>query len=627
MEKDRELDRKLARNWREYLDDSLEVIKLLKWLWINLISDEGKKRARIMTALMFVASLTAVAQPWSLSLVFNGLATKSTLVIVGLGLFWLFTCVSQLLYRGQMHHREYLLGDCMKELDRFTTEKFFEKSLGVHINEGNELSDANIKKGYERIHQMQGLLLFEGADVIMGLLLSFLALWFLDFTSALMATGMMLMHLVWSLFLNRKVLVTCTPFDKKWRALNRYRVERWEKVEKIKTFAKEDEELCEIASQFEEVIEPDRNFWLWFIVQISWRGILTYSILAAILVHGAYQVWQGNMTIGLLYPLAAWSSQLANNLWRISHVEQMLNFMAPSVIGLKEALELPIGITHSRSPKRLKENPSCRVEFKNMGFFYPAQKDSPGTNKQPTRILNQVSFSVKPGEKVALIGGSGAGKTTIMRLLLRYMDPTEGQVLIDGHDIKNLDLSSWLNNVGYVAQQPQILDGTIRYNLLYGLPKEIRASVTDKRLWELMRLLQIDFGDRLTHGLETKVGKNGIRLSGGEGQRLMIGTAILKNPRFLVIDEATSNLDATTEKLVQTGLQKLLTRDRGALIITHRLNTVRRMCDKFILLSRNGQGSEVMAVVERFEELAEISSEFVELARNQGIEFSKEKGG
>ena len=621
MEKNRELDRKLANNWKEYLAESKEMIKLVKWIWQDLINDEGKRRARIMFWLMIAASLTVTIQPWALSLVFDGLKNNKNQVITGLFLYWVFITLSQFLYKSQRQQREYLLGEAARQLNVYSTRKFFEKSLGMHINESNELSEANVKRGYERVTLIVNTILFEGLEVVCNLVLSFTALWFLDIVTALMATFMIAGHFCWSIFLNQKVMITCTPFDKKWRALNRYRFERWEKIEKVKTFAREKEELHKINCQYEEILIPDRDFWLWFINQISIRGILTYVVLTLMLVYGAYQAWHGEMTLGLLFPLFTWAHRITDNLWRIGDIEQNINFVAPSVFGLKEALDLPVGLSQAENPQHLPKNSACLVEFRDVSFTYPSQFSDQNGKKTSAQILNKVSFTIHPGDKVALIGGSGAGKTTIMRLLLRYFDPTNGSIFIDGIDLKELELSTWLDLVGYVAQQPQILDETIEENLFYGLSAEERKEVSDKKLWNILKLLQIDFGNRLTHGLKTMVGKSGIRLSGGEGQRLMIGTAILKNPRFLVIDEATSSLDATTEKLVQDGLEKLLGGNQSALIITHRLNTVRRICNKFVMLSRNGHGSEVVAATRSFEELAEISPEFVELAENQGIKL------
>ena len=210
-----------------------------------------------------------------------------------------------------------------------------------------------------------------------------------------------------------------------------------------------------------------------------------------------------------------------------------------------------------------------------------------------------------------------------MRLLLRYMDPDYGIICVNGINLRDVKLKSWMNHVGYIAQQPQIYDGTIRYNLTYALSPDEREKITDEELWEWMQLLKIDFGERLTDGLETLVGRSGIKLSGGEAQRLMIGAAAIRKPRFMIIDEATSNLDSSTEKAVQAGLAEVLKGNVGALIVAHRLSTVRKLCNKFIVLKssdevKNGD-SQIEAIANSFEELYKISPTFRRLADDQDV--------
>lgn len=247
--------------------------------------------------------------------------------------------------------------------------------------------------------------------------------------------------------------------------------------------------------------------------------------------------------------------------------------------------------------------------------------------KQALPAINGISFTIAPGEKVSLLGPSGSGKTTIMKKLLRYSVPSSGLITIDGIDLTNITRASWSKGIGYIPQQAQILDGTIRYNLVYGLSVEERNKVTDEELWEIMRRLKIDFGERLTQGLDTVVGKNGVKLSGGQAQRLMIGAAVIKKPWLLVVDEATSSLDSTTEREVQEGLELVLEgQNTSVLVVTHRLSTVRNMCTKHIMLKpvaivENGN-SQIDATAHSFESLARQSDLFRKLAADQGIVFA-----
>ena len=480
------------------------------------------------------------------------------------------------------------------------------------MDESNLLNEANLKKGYFKVEQLQDVLQWDGLEGCLNIILTFFILYFFDWKSGLMVSLMLLIHLFWSISINRRMIKDGIKIDKKWRELNRFRVERLDNVIRVKTNNKEEDELRELGRKFDKFIIPDRKLWLWFVEITNRREIPSYLILFAIIAYGIYRVWIGDLNLGFLYPLFSWSNKLTDSLWRIGEVERQLNFIIPSVLSFKEALTIKDIIKVSENPVFLPKDAPCKIEFCDVSYVYP---DRDGKNKQ---ILDNISLTINPGEKVGIIGVSGAGKSTMSSLFLKNMHPVSGCIKIDGIDLADVDLGSWLDLVGYIPQHHQIMNGTIRYNLLYGLPDKEKYKVSDKDLWKMMKLLQIDFGDRLTSGLDTKVGRGGIKLSGGQAQRLMIGSAVIKKPRFMIIDEATSSLDATTEKWVQKGLEKVLG-NMGAMIITHRLNTIRRICDKFVVLSGNGSGSRIIAEAENFEELAKICPEFRSLAKDQGI--------
>ena len=293
----------------------------------------------------------------------------------------------------------------------------------------------------------------------------------------------------------------------------------------------------------------------------------------------------------------------------------------PAVKSMIEALSIPPAIIDRPNAVVIDHTVAHDIVFADITHTYPAETKR--TEDMPA-ALTKVSFQVCKGESVALLGSSGSGKTTVMRKLLRFDDPSSGSILIDGIDLKDIVQRSWRRGIGYIPQQSQVFDGTIRYNLTYGLTAEERARVSDDDLWKLMKLLKIDFGERLTDGLNTIVGKNGIKISGGQAQRLMIGAAVMRRPWLLVVDEATSSLDSTTEKQVQEGLEQVLSGTAtSALIVAHRLSTVRHLCDKFVVLKaahevHNGD-SQVEAVASSFEELYKISPTFRRLADDQGI--------
>ncbi|MBX6773520.1 MAG: ATP-binding cassette domain-containing protein, partial [Chloroflexi bacterium] len=194
--------------------------------------------------------------------------------------------------------------------------------------------------------------------------------------------------------------------------------------------------------------------------------------------------------------------------------------------------------------------------------------------------LEHVSFEIEPGQLAALVGPSGAGKTTITYLLPRLYDPTRGRILIDGYDLRDLTLGSLSQHIGMVTQETYLFHDTIRANLLYARPEATFAEIV-----EACRAANIhDFITELPDGYETVVGERGYRLSGGEKQRIAIARVLLKNPRILVLDEATSHLDSQSEALIQAALERVM-KGRTSLVIAHRLSTI-LAADIILVLNR-----------------------------------------
>jgi len=237
-----------------------------------------------------------------------------------------------------------------------------------------------------------------------------------------------------------------------------------------------------------------------------------------------------------------------------------------------EILDLMPEITDSEDAVQINSFDK-KIKFSEVGFTY---------NKENNFSIKNLSFSIKKGQVVALVGKSGSGKSTIADLIPRFFELEEGNISFDGTDIRKIKIDSLRKMMGIVTQETILLDDTIRYNISYGTENVndediIKASVAANAF---------DFINDLPHNFNTLVGEKGVKLSGGQRQRIAIARAILKNPPFLILDEATSSLDTESEKLVQEAIENLMN-ERTVLVIAHRLSTIRN-ADKILMVS-NGE--------------------------------------
>lgn len=301
------------------------------------------------------------------------------------------------------------------------------------------------------------------------------------------------------------------------------------------------------------------------------QSFLSFSI-EFILLFFAIKYWQeGLITVGVFVLLQAYLINLINQLWGFT---RMVRDVYQSYADSKEMVEILL------LPHEIKDRPSAskllvkrgEIEFKNISFSF----------NEARKVLEGINLKIKPGEKVALIGPSGAGKTTFVKLLLRLYSPTAGQIIIDGTDISNVAQGSLRKNIAMVPQDTILFHRTLAENISYGKP-----GATEEEIEKVTKLAHCDdFIKDLPFGLKTYVGERGIKLSGGERQRVAIARAILKNAPILVLDEATSSLDSRSEGLIQDALNTLMA-SRTTIVIAHRLSTIKKM-DRIIVID-NGR--------------------------------------
>ena len=356
-------------------------------------------------------------------------------------------------------------------------------------------------------------------------------------------------------------------------------------IRTVRSFAREAAEVERYGERIWESFRVSRQRVRVVAIFIGVMTLAAFGSVSAVLWFGGRMVMAGDMTVGqlasfILYTLiVAMSMSALADLWSdfarargaSERVFELIDREPIVDAGGGETLDQVTGL----------------VEFDGVGFAYPVRSE--------VRVLDEVDLRLEPGRVVALVGPSGAGKSTVAALLLRLYDPNEGVIRLDGKEVPQLD-ALWLRRrIGTVAQEPVLFSTAVAANIRYGRP-----DATDEEVEAAARAANAhDFISELPEGYETEVGERGVRLSGGQKQRVAIARALLKDPPILILDEATSSLDAESESLVQDALERLMAR-RTSLVIAHRLSTVRN-ADRVVVLDggrviETGTHEELMAV-------------------------------
>lgn len=300
--------------------------------------------------------------------------------------------------------------------------------------------------------------------------------------------------------------------------------------------------------------------------------LLVFGAIVFVLWLGAQAVLDGSMTAGQLGQFILYAAIVAGAIGALSEVLGDAQRAAGATERLLELITLSSPIQTPARPHALplRDSGGAALTLEHVGFCYPSRPHAPS--------LSQLSLAVAPGETVAIVGPSGAGKTTLFQLLLRFYDPQQGSILLDGVDIRRLDLHDLRGTIGIVPQDTVIFSADAMENIRYGRPD---ASDDDVLAAAKMAAAH-EFIERLPEGYRTFLGERGVRLSGGQRQRIAIARALLKNPPLLLLDEATSALDAESERLVQSALEAAM-QGRTTLVIAHRLATVQR-ADRILVM-------------------------------------------
>lgn len=343
----------------------------------------------------------------------------------------------------------------------------------------------------------------------------------------------------------------------------------------VKAFTREKYEVDRFQEQTHQVFEGEMSAAkIWTLYQPI-MTFMTYCGTIFIWLVGGRQIINGALTLGELMLFMTYMTRFLQPVRTLAQMNRRFLRAATSAERVFEILDTPPSVA---SRKDAVDLPKMRgqVEFRDVFFSYDGEKNA----------INGVSFTTKPGEMIGLVGHSGAGKSTLINLVTRFYDPNEGEIFIDGHDSRDIELRSLRSQIGVVLQEPFLFEGSVADNISYGKPGASRQEIVAAAKAANAHDFIVKFPD----GYDTTVGERGVRVSGGERQRISIARAILKNPRILILDEATSSVDTETESRIQEALGRLI-QGRTVFAIAHRLSTLKH-ANRLVVL-KEGEVDEI----------------------------------
>jgi ATP-binding cassette subfamily B protein/subfamily B ATP-binding cassette protein MsbA len=354
----------------------------------------------------------------------------------------------------------------------------------------------------------------------------------------------------------------------------------------VRAFSREKREATRFTTDNNLMARQELYAWCWMrAVEMVWEALIPIAS-AGLLFYGGWRVLEGHMSVGDLMMFLVYLLMLLEPLATLAQSATQFQNSLSGLDRILDLLELPREMPSTADSIKVdRQAVAGNITFENVSFTYP------GTDKP---ALDAVNLSIAAGQTVALVGPSGAGKTTLSNLVARFYDPTAGRVTLDGRDLREYDVTTFRSLLGVVEQDVFLFDGTIAQNIAYGR----RGATADEIRLAAEAANASEFIDRLTDGMQTVIGERGVRLSGGQRQRLAIARAILADPKLLILDEATSNLDTESERLIQQSLGRLM-QGRTSFVIAHRLSTVARAGVIVVLeggrISQTGTHAQLMS--------------------------------
>ncbi|MFO7807418.1 MAG: ABC transporter ATP-binding protein [Candidatus Moraniibacteriota bacterium] len=548
--------------------------RFFKRLWL-LLSLSHRKFYTLMAILVLLEVLN-LSGPYLLKFIIDEITgfnpdKMNLLVALSAGLFAVYQASSivdyfadRKIFQILVEAYEYLLSNAHKKLVCL--------DLGYHEKENTGNKVLKVQRGADRIIELIGNFSWDVAPTVLQIIFTTGILFFVDWRFGLIFSLFVPIFMFATLRLNKKVYpYRRGRFDEEEKASG-LMTQSIININTVKSFVQEENEL----RSYQKVIKRFRkNLWQEFanILKFNYgRNLIIDSGRFLILLFGIYLAWKGGITIGSLVFVITVTEKAFFSLFRISRLYDRIMESAEPVDRLYELSREEPTVQNPQggvAPEKIEG----KIEFKKVSYKYEDSSE---------RALKNVSLEALPGGMTAFVGPSGGGKTTLARLIFRHYDPQKGSVLLDGIDLRDYDLYQFRKFISIVPQDVEIFNTSIKNNIAYGKP---RATVG-----EIEKAAKVanaeEFINNLNKKYDTVVGERGIKLSGGQRQRIGIARAVLADPRILIFDEATSNLDSYSEKMIQEAMEKIR-KNRTVIVIAHRLSTIKKADQIFVL--ENGE--------------------------------------
>ncbi len=541
-------------------------------LWELLAPAHGLIR-KVLFLMLFV-EITRLAGPYLLKMIIDLIANFSVgklPQIVGL-IFAMFVTNETVSVLQNINDRRIfrILAETESDLAGNAHKKLIYLGLGYHEKENTGSKISKIQRGVDKIIDLLSNLGWEVAPTILQIIFTAVVLFWVDWRFGLVIIFFVPIFVLLTVSVNRRVFpLRKSRFDIYEKAAGMM-TQSVININTVKSFTQEKRECFRFGKLREKLKST---------ILLEYGNILTQNLKRnlvidvgrlLILLFGIFLIWKGNITVGTLVFVFTISEKALISLFRISRLYDRIMESSEAVERIYDLSKEETDIKNPRGgliPKKIEG----KVEFKNMSFAYTDSK---------LLALKNVNLEIPSGATTALVGPSGGGKTTLARMVYRHYDPTEGAVLLDGKDLKQYDLYGFRKFFAIVPQDVEIFNASVSENIAYANPQasfaQIKAAARVANAEE--------FIEQLSDGYETVVGERGIKLSGGQRQRVGIARAILANPKVLIFDEATSNLDSQSEHLIQDAMDKIC-KNRTVIIIAHRLSTIKK-ADKIVVLEK-----------------------------------------